>query len=148
MVERDVVVAKISALDRCLRRIAEVRDPDRGLLPVDVEDIVVLNLQRAVQALIDLAAHVVAAEGYGLPDTLGANFTLLEKEGIISSDLAERLRRMVGFRNIVVHDYEAVDPVIVEAILDKHLGDLREFTRRIVDHFGLEQGDTEAPPNR
>ena len=118
MVERDVVLAKIAAVDRCLKRIDEAREPGRGLRPADVEDIVVLNLQRAVQAVIDLATHVVATEGYGLPDSVAASFTLLENEGLIGSDLAERLRKMVGFRNIVVHHYETIDPQIVEAILE------------------------------
>ena len=102
MVERDVVLAKIATMDRCVRRIREAREPGRGLKPIDVEDIVVLNLQRAVQAAIDLATHAVATEGYGLPDTVGASFTLLEDEGVIAPALAERLRKMVGFRNIVV----------------------------------------------
>ena len=44
---------------------------------------------------------------------------------------------MVGFRNIVVHHYETIDPQIVEAILEKHLGDLGEFNRIVVGHFGL-----------
>jgi hypothetical protein len=68
MVERDVVLAKIAVIDRCLARIADVRGARGGsLLPVDVEDITVLSSTRAAQAAIDLAAYVVATEGYGLP---------------------------------------------------------------------------------
>ena len=80
MVERDVVLAKIATIDRCLARIEDVRGARGGqLLPIDVEDIVAVNLQRAAQAAIDLAAHVVATEAYGLPADLAATFTLLEK---------------------------------------------------------------------
>jgi hypothetical protein len=65
MVERDVVVGKAATIERCLARVEEVRSRARGvLLPVDIEDIVVLNVTRAVQAAADLAARVVAAEGY------------------------------------------------------------------------------------
>ncbi|HEY3821347.1 MAG TPA: hypothetical protein VGL81_29475 [Polyangiaceae bacterium] len=64
MVERDVIVAKAATIERCLARVAEVRRRAPGaLLPIDVEDIVVLNVTRAAQAAADLAAHVVAAEG-------------------------------------------------------------------------------------
>ena len=56
---------------------------------------------------------------------------------MIGPDLAELLRKRVGFRNIVVHHYETIDPQIVEAILEKHLGDLRELNRIVVRHFGL-----------
>jgi uncharacterized protein YutE (UPF0331/DUF86 family) len=67
-------------------RIAEVRGERRAsLLPVDVEDIVAINLERAVQAAINLAMHVCATEGYGLPDSMSGAFTLLEKNGILTA---------------------------------------------------------------
>ncbi len=110
MVERDVVLAKVATIDRCLRRIEEVRDPGRGLDPRDAEDIVELDLLRAVQAAVDLAGHVVATEELGLPAKLAENFTLLERQGLISPDLADQLRRMAGFRNVAVDEYVDVDP--------------------------------------
>jgi uncharacterized protein YutE (UPF0331/DUF86 family) len=136
MVDRDVVTAKVATIDRCLQRISETRgERSAVLLPVEVEDIVVLNLQRAVQAAIDLATHVVSAEGYALPDSVAAFFSVLEGHGILEPPLAERLRRMVGFRN--VHDYQALDSRIVEAIVSRHLTDLRLFAARVVDRFGI-----------
>jgi len=135
MVDRDVVLAKVATIDRCLRRIAEAREPERDLRPVDRQDIVELNLQRAVQADIDLAMHVVSTEGWGLPDKVAVAFSILEEEGVLPPDLAERLRKMVGFRNIAVHEYQEVDPAIVEAIVAKHLDDLRELSRIVLERF-------------
>jgi uncharacterized protein YutE (UPF0331/DUF86 family) len=64
MVDRDVVLAKVAAIDRCLARIREVQSRTGvALLPADIEDIVMLNLQRATQAAIDLATHVASTEG-------------------------------------------------------------------------------------
>lgn len=138
MVERDVALGKIATLDRCLQRIAEVRGERRAdLTPVGVDDIVLLNLQRAVQAAIDLATHIVATEGYGLAGSVAENFTLLEQQGILAPELAAQLRRMVGFRNIAVHNYQDLDPRIVEAIVTRHLGDLSSFSARVVQRFGL-----------
>lgn len=138
MVDRDVVTSKLATIDRCLQRIAETRGERRAiLLPIEVDDIVVLNLQRAVQSAIDLATHVVAAEGYALPDSVAAFFSVLASHGILETELAERLRRMVGFRNIAIHDYQALDPDIVEAIVTRHLPDLQQFSRQIVDRFAL-----------
>jgi len=136
MVERDVVLAKVATIDRCLSRIAEV-EGSRGssLTTVDVEDILVLNLTRAAQATIDLATHVVTTEAYGLPDSVGAAFGLLAKQGVIEDTLAERMRKMVGFRNIAVHDYQALDPQVLHAIIDRHLNDLRAFAQAIVEKF-------------
>ena len=145
MVERDVVLAKLAVIDRCLGRIAEVRGP-RGavLLPVEAEEIIELNLQRAVQAAIDLAAHIVSTEGYGLPDSVAGTFTLLEQHGLVDARLADQLRRMVGFRNIAVHEYEPLDPAIVARIVEERLDDLRAFAARVVDRFGSDLN----PPGR
>lgn len=138
MVDPDVVAAKIAVIDRCLARVAEVRGERRAQLsPVDVDDITALNLQRAVQAGIDLATHVVATEGYGLPDSTAGTFDLLVEHGVIGRDLADRLRRMVGFRNIAIHDYKTIDPAILESIVQHHLGDLRDLARAVVERFGL-----------
>ncbi len=138
MVDRDVVTAKLSVIDRCLARIAEVQGPRRQALePIDVEDITTLNLQRAVQAAIDLATHVVSAEGHGVPEDTAEAFTLLADAGVLGDELAQRLRRMVGFRNIAIHEYQKLNPAIVQAIVERHLDDLRELGRRVVQHFGL-----------
>jgi uncharacterized protein YutE (UPF0331/DUF86 family) len=136
MVERDLVLSKAATIDRCLARVAEVRSrPAGALLPVDIEDIVVLNVTRAVQAAADLAAHVVAAEGYGLPDSLAAAFTLLEGQGVIDAELAAKMRQAMAFRNIAVHRYEAVDARVVEAIASHRIEDLRHFAARMVERY-------------
>ena len=137
MVERDVVLAKVAVIDRCLTRIAEVRADRAARSTVDAEDIVVLNLTRATQAAINLASHVVATEGYGLPDTVAGAFALLEMKGVINTELASRLRKMVGFRNIAVHNYQTIDPRIVDAIVAGPVEDLRTFAAAVVGHFGI-----------
>ena len=138
MVDRDVVTAKVATIDRCLQRIAEARGERRAvLLPIEIDDIVALNLQRAVQAAIDLATHVVSSEGYALPDSVAGFFSVLEGHGILEAALAERLRRMVGFRNIAIHDYQVLDTAIVEAIVTRHLDDLRRLAARVVERFGI-----------
>jgi uncharacterized protein YutE (UPF0331/DUF86 family) len=139
MTDADVVLAKVATMERCRARIAEIRSPARQphLLPIDVEDLLAVNLQRAAQAAIDLAMHVVSSDEYGVPADLAEGFTLLAKHGVIDEELARRLRRMVGFRNIAVHQYQALDPAIMVAIAEKHLGDLHIYAARILDHLGL-----------
>ena len=138
MVDRDVVAAKLATIDRCLARIEEVRARRDKLQPFDLDDITALNLQRAIQAAIGLATHVASTERLGLPDTAGAVFPLLAERGILDRGLAERLRRMVGFRNLAVHDYQEIDPAILEAIVERRLGDLQELGARVVAAFGLD----------
>jgi uncharacterized protein YutE (UPF0331/DUF86 family) len=140
VIDRDLVLARIATIDRCLARIAEVRGERRqDLLPVDVEDIASLNLQRAIQAAVDLANHIISTEGYGTPDSTAGVFTLLQQRGVLEADLATRLRKMVGFRNIAVHEYQTLDPAILESILERHLGDLRSLAGRVIERFGLDR---------
>lgn len=110
-----------------------VRDP-HVLDDQDREDIAVLNLQRATQAAIDLA---IAAEELELPATLRESFDRLEASAELSPELAARMRAMVGFRDIAVHDYQAVNRTILKAILDRHLGDLRAFAAYALERAGL-----------
>jgi len=138
MPDKDVVLAKTASIQKCLRRIKEVTglNPD-SLDEINKQDIFVLNLQRAVQSTIDLAAHVIASEGLGVPDTIRDNFLCLEQGGIIGRDLSRRRQAMVGFRNIAIHDYQAINIEILKTILGKHLKDLEEFYTEILLHFNF-----------
>ena len=138
MPDKDVFLAKTASIQKCLRRIKEVTglNPE-SLDEINKQDIFVLNLQRAVQSTIDLAAHVIASEGLGVPDTIRDNFLRLEQAGIIGRDLAKIMQAMVGFRNIAIHDYQAINIDILKTILGKHLKDLEEFYTVILLHFNF-----------
>ena len=138
MPDRDVVLAKIAAIQKCLRRIKDVTglDPDR-LDELDLQDIFVLNLQRAIQSAIDLATHVVASEGLGISDTVRGNFVLLKNAKIITQSLSRKMQSMVGFRNIAIHDYQTLDVDILKSILSKHLKDLEQFYTTLLTHFNI-----------
>lgn len=125
-----VISQKLESLRRCIARLesrcpatVEVLQAD-----VDLQDIIALNLTRAVQLSVDIAAHWLADHGnVASPQTMGQTFSLLAESGVIGDELAQRLRKSVGFRNIVVHNYEAVDWAIVFAICQRQLEDFQEF---------------------
>lgn len=124
----DVALAKLATIERCLARIRAVTGGDPAPLEdLDTEEIVVLNLQRAIQATIDLAAHILSGRRWGLPSSLTEHFRLLADHGVLERAEARRLQAMVGFRNIVVHDYERLDRDILKAIVRDRLGDLEAF---------------------
>lgn len=136
MPDRDVMLAKVAMIQRCLRRIKETTDlKPESLDDIDKQDIFILNLQRAIQAAIDLATHIIASEGLGLSDTIKGNFTLLKNAGIINEELACRMESMVGFRNIAVHDYQVIDIDILKSILTKHLKDIEDFYTTVLLYF-------------
>jgi uncharacterized protein YutE (UPF0331/DUF86 family) len=97
-----------------------------------MQDILSINLERAIQQCVDLAAHVASSEPDGLPPTnMAESFSRLARAGILSEDLAARMRGAVGFRNISVHAYQKIDWAIVYSIVTERLEDFREFARAI-----------------
>jgi uncharacterized protein YutE (UPF0331/DUF86 family) len=138
MPDRDVVLAKVAAIQRCLKRIQETTQLDPASLDdIDKQDIFVLNLQRAVQAAIDLATHIVASEGLGLPDTIKGNFKLLQNTGTLPEGITKKMEAMVGFRNIAIHDYQTIDKEILKSILSNNLKDLEDFYTSLLIYFGI-----------
>lgn len=136
MIDPNIILAKTTTIKRCLKRIGDVTQYDLDKLEnFDTQDIFVLNLQRAVQAAIDLASHINASENRGITQTIKENFDLLHQDGIIDDDLTEHLKSMVGFRNIAVHDYMELDLNVLKAILKSNLDDLEVFSRIILKKF-------------
>jgi uncharacterized protein YutE (UPF0331/DUF86 family) len=141
MPDRDIMISKTGSIQRCLNRIKDVTSLEPASLEdQDKQDIFILNLQRAIQACIDLAAHVVASEGLGVPDTVKENFSLLNKKGIITADLASRMGKMTGFQNIAIYDYLDLDLEILKSILAKDLRDLEEFYVEVLGYYGFGKG--------
>ncbi|MFC5579627.1 type VII toxin-antitoxin system HepT family RNase toxin [Rhodanobacter terrae] len=131
--DRLIVARKLDSLRRCLDRVRERCPADVATLArdPDLQDIVVLNLSRAVQISVDLALHALSGLGQPAPETMGEAFDQLAGAGQIPVDLALRLRKAVGFRNIAVHNYSGIDWAIVHAIATRHLGDFEAFARAI-----------------
>ena len=133
MADRDVLDAKVQSIGRCLERIEEWKPASAEELErdYDAQDIISVNLQRAVQLSVDLATHFLTARAWPAPETMADAFASLERHGVLDGDLADRLRRAVGFRNISVHEYDEVDWQLVYRLVSERLGDFRSFVSRI-----------------
>jgi uncharacterized protein YutE (UPF0331/DUF86 family) len=125
----DVILAKAEIIERCVGRVREVHagDPLAFRAELTRQESVLLNLQRACEAAIDLAMHLVRTDRLGIPKESRGAFDLLEEAGVLSGALASTLRAMVGFRNVAVHDYRRLDLAVVESIIERHLDDLLGF---------------------
>lgn len=125
----DVVVNKAAMVERCVARVREEYADDDQHLTDDQrrQDSIILNLQRACEASIDLAMHVVRVRRLGVPQETRDCFLFLRDAGLLSPGLADRMVAMVGFRNIAVHDYRRLDLAVVRSIIAKHLGDFLEL---------------------
>lgn len=135
----DVVLNKASIVERCLQRIQEEYEGDPANLRGDItrQDSIILNLQRACQATIDLAMHLVREHELGVPQESREAFALLDDAGHLDEELSGRLQRMVGFRNVAVHDYRELNLDIVQSIIERHLSDFTQFTERAVKTDGF-----------
>ena len=131
--DREVIELKLESLRRCLQRVAEKcpSDPDTLGRDPDLQDIVTLNLSRAVQLCVDLGAHLIADMDVLPPDTMGQTFDALAHAGVIPEPLGQQLKKAVGFRNIAVHHYKEIDWAIVHGIAQNHLSDFSEFAKVI-----------------
>ncbi len=132
----DVVYNKAQIIERCLQRVYEEYEgnPD-NLANFTKQDSIILNIQRSCEAAIDLAMYLIAELKLGLPQNSRDAFTMLHNKGIIDDRLAQAMQAMVGFRNIAVHDYQAVNLDIVRAVIEKHLADLQEFVKAILAYY-------------
>ena len=131
--DKQLVAAKLESLRRALVRVRERTPGDAAKLAVDLDaqDIVSLNLQRAVQLCVDIAYHLAAAEDVAEPETMADAFITLGTLGMIDAPLADAMRRAVGFRNIAVHQYEKMDWQIVFDVATKRIADLELFARAV-----------------
>lgn len=127
MVDPKRVRSKFGTLEADLSDLAVRQDVGKQEYRTDrdIQAIVERRFQTAIQACLDVAAHVVAAEGYREPADYGDLFRILEEEGVVSSNVAERMVEMAGFRNVLAHEYATIDHDRVY----EHLQDIDHFRR-------------------
>jgi len=125
----DIILNKTEIIKRCIRRVTEeyAHNP-QNLENFTKQDSIILNIQRACEAVIDLGMHVIAERGLGIPQTSRDTFEILQNNKIVSPEMSERLKAVIGFRNIVIHNYQRLNLKIIQAIIEKDLKDLLYFT--------------------
>jgi uncharacterized protein YutE (UPF0331/DUF86 family) len=132
----DVVLNKKESIERCIRQIRRYY-----VMPSELpfekdhlrQDAIAANLQRAAEQVIDMANHIIRKRKLGLPKESGESFELLARAGVIPQDLADKLQGMVGFRNIMVHQYQEIDIKIMVNVIEHHLDDLIVFTDHVME---------------
>lgn len=132
----DVILNKSETIMRYIKRVHEEYNADyRNLENFTKQDAIILNIQRMCEATIDMAMHVVAINHYGIPQNSRDAFQILMDQGILEQKLAHNMMNMVGFRNIAIHDYQAVNIDIVENIIKKHLDDVLVYRKIMIELY-------------
>lgn len=136
-VDKDKLRSKLQHVREAVRRLEDIRSRGREafinewLLQAAAER----SLQVAVEAVLDIANHIVAQEGWGLPGSYREALEILLREGVLPQEKAQDFLQMVSFRNRIVHLYDQVDPETVFTIIEHNLGDLEVMIRAVVQRY-------------
>ena len=130
----DVLLNKMAIIERCLARIEEEYrgHEDELMTNYTRQDAIILNIQRACQACIDMGTRTLALLKASTIQESREIFDALADRKLITPELAHNMKMMVGFRNIAVHEYQRLNMKIMKAVIEKHLSDLRLFGKTLL----------------
>jgi uncharacterized protein YutE (UPF0331/DUF86 family) len=136
----DVLLNKAATIERCVGRARDeyAYNPNTFANDFTRQDAAILNIQRACEAALDMGQHLIRREKLGVPQSARDVFTLLASAHWIDTALADKLKRMVGFRNIAVHDYQTLHLPITVNIITLHLDDFLDYSKAILLRDGKE----------
>lgn len=139
MVDKDLILAKAGSVKSHLNRVFEKRDVelDNFIKDIDRQEIILFNIQTAVQNCIDIAAHIISEESFGVPGSTTEMLYILEKNGYLDNDLTQKMVKAVGFRNLIVHAYGKIELEQVYEIAQNDINDLNEYLKAIIKKLGL-----------
>jgi len=126
----ETALNKKISIERCIAQIEKYYRTNTGL-PFEEDylkqDAIAMNLQRACELAIDMANHVIKSKKLGLPQDSKDSFNLLQRAGLIGAAHLKTLQAMVGFRNVLVHQYQKLDLRIMVDVIEHHLPELLDF---------------------
>jgi uncharacterized protein YutE (UPF0331/DUF86 family) len=134
----DVILNKKESIERCIRQIrVYYATPSETPFERDFfkQDAIAANLQRLAELAIDVANHVIKRKKLGLPKESRDSFRILAEAKVISDSLSSKLQGMVGFRNILVHEYRKLDQALFVDVIENRLDDLIVFTNFAMNYF-------------
>ena len=133
MVDRDLILRRLASLETYLDQLAPYRGIDADEYRADwkTQRIVERTLHLAIETCMDVADHIVADRRLRVPETGAESFEILAEAGLLQAPLGTALASMVGFRNILVHDYARIDPAIVVRVLGRDLADVERFRNAV-----------------
>ena len=136
------ILDKVASVERCVQRAREdyFKDPNTFADDYTRQDAAVLNILRACESCIDIGNIIIKREGLGLPRSNGEIFELLAQAGWVPAELSRDLKRMVGYRNIVVHAYTDLQLPVTVSVIETRLDDLLAFTRAVLSGLSGRRG--------
>ena len=137
MVDKEVIQERLKQLSICMGKITKFRQLSfEKFLDDDLaQDVIEYNLFQSINIMIDIASHIVVDNNLGKPTKLADAFGILYKEKYLDDKQLSVYKNMVGFRNVLSHEYINIDKAIVYKIMQENLKDLNEFILLVNDNF-------------
>lgn len=134
MVDRELILRKLSDLDLYVRQLGEYRGVTVDQYRDDwrTQRIIDRTLQIAIEACLDIANHIIADRQLRVPSTYAETFHILGEAGLLSASLLRRMEGIAGFRNLLVHEYARLDPIRVVRLVNERLDDFTEFRQAVL----------------
>jgi len=131
------IAEKLKFIRANLKKLKELSELEKHKFLSDYRnyDTAKYNLQAAVEAMLDIAAHIISREGYTSPDTSADSFRILADEKIITEDMLLKFVKMTKFRNRIVHLYDQIDEEYIYQIINNNLSDIESFVDLIVNRY-------------
>jgi uncharacterized protein YutE (UPF0331/DUF86 family) len=139
LVDKPLVLRKIHSIELYLTQIKKKRDVGIEAFEKDkdLQSIILFNLIQSIQSCIDIGMHIISDSGWELPGTQADIFETLAQKKVIAKQLAQKMIKMVGFRNRIIHEYEKINLNIVYEVWRKNSKDIERFCKSIILKFGL-----------
>ena len=142
MLDKLLIGRKLAQVDSYLGQVGEFSKISVVAYEKDwkTQRIVERTLQILIEVCIDISNHIISDRGFRLPTSYADTFQVLMENKVIDKRLFGKLEKMAKFRNVVVHQYEEINPIIVVSILRRNLGDFERYKRAIVNYLSLSPG--------
>ena len=134
MVDQAIIMVKLANIKKSMDRLKGKKDItlEEFLVNMDAQDIVMMNMQVAIQGCIDLASHIVSDSDWGVPGSIAGLFDILYEHKVIAEKTMGIMRQMTGFRNLIVHEYAKLDMYRVYEIFNSRLGDINYYLKEVI----------------
>jgi len=109
------------------------------LADLDRQEIVMFNIQMAIQNCVDIAAHIISEEGFGIPDSTAEMFNILEENNYLDNKLTRKMVKAAGLRNLIVHEYAKIEAEQIYKIVHKDITDLNTYLKQIFQKTGISE---------
>lgn len=130
----DLLLNKAATIERCVNRALEEYNKNPATFATDFtrQDAAILNIQRACEAALDMGQHLIRKHKLGIPQSARDVFALLATAGFLPAELAEKMKKMVGFRNIAVHEYQRLQLAVTEYVITQRLDDFSQYSQLLL----------------